>query len=114
MENYHTKRVDDAGSTIYEDAQGRWHRTDGPAIECKDSAKYWYIHGKRHRTDGPSIIRASGTQVWNYNDLMHREDGPAVTYHDGVSFYFHGVYAKTHHEFYDAAWRKEVLLRQVK
>jgi len=33
-----------------------WHREDGPAVECANGYKYYYINGKRHREDGPSSL----------------------------------------------------------
>ncbi len=43
-----------AESTTYK-INDKLHRTDGPAIECKNGDKYYYLDGKRHRTDGPAM-----------------------------------------------------------
>jgi hypothetical protein len=56
------------------------HRTDGPAIECANGSKSWYLNGKRHRTDGPAIEWANGDTTersWYLNGKLHRTDGPA-------------------------------------
>jgi hypothetical protein len=45
---------------------GKYHRTDGPAIEYVNAYKAWYFHGERHRTDGPAVEYASGYKAWYY------------------------------------------------
>ena len=47
---------------------GKYHRTDGPAVELANGTKYWHLNGYRHRTDGPAIERANGTKCWYLND----------------------------------------------
>lgn len=59
------------------------HREDGPAIEKKNGAKYWYLNGELHREDGPAIISDLGAKYWYKHDKRHREDGPAVEYPSG-------------------------------
>jgi hypothetical protein len=67
------------------------HRTDGPAIIYADGTQAWYIDGKLHRTDGPAIIHADGTQRWCVDGKLHRTDGPAVINADGSRWwYVHG------------------------
>jgi len=50
---------------------GRYHRTDGPAIEYADGSKVWYIDGNRHRVDGPAVEWSDGTKFWYYNGLLY-------------------------------------------
>ena len=40
------------------------HRLDGPAIECAEGHKQWWVDGKLHRLDGPAIIWSNGDKVW--------------------------------------------------
>jgi len=40
------------------------HRLDGPAIECADGYKSWWIDGRPHRLDGPAIEYACGYKAW--------------------------------------------------
>ena len=40
--------------------QGQYHRIDGPAVECVDGYKAWYMNGQYHRADGPAIEGADG------------------------------------------------------
>jgi hypothetical protein len=40
------------------------HRTDGPAVECPDSYKAWYVDGRLHRTDGPAVEWHDGYKDW--------------------------------------------------
>ena len=60
-----------------------FHREDGPAAECADGDKYWYINDKLHREDGPAVEWANGYKSWYLNGKLHREDGPAIEYADG-------------------------------
>ena len=53
---------------------GERHRTDGPAILCKDGTKHWYINGKRHRTDGPAIEHSNGDKFWYINGVELSEE----------------------------------------
>ena len=54
-----------------------FYRKNGPAIECENGNKYWYINGQKHREDGPAIEYTNGDKVWCKNGQLHREDGPA-------------------------------------
>jgi len=31
------------------------HRLDGPALECADGTKAWWVKDKLHRLDGPAM-----------------------------------------------------------
>jgi len=62
---------------------GKFHRTDGPAIEWADGTKEWWLNGNRHRTDGPAYEDADGTKKWWLNGNLHRTDGPAYEGADG-------------------------------
>ena len=59
------------------------HREDGPAVECADGSKYWYLNDNLHREDGPAAEWASGSKEWYLNGKLHREDGPAIEYAGG-------------------------------
>jgi hypothetical protein len=48
----------------YRNAEGKLHRTDGPAAEYPNGSEFWYIEGKYHRTDGPAIEFADGDKYW--------------------------------------------------
>lgn len=43
---------------------GKFHRTDGPAVEHTDGTKHWYKDGKRHRADGPAVVWTDGDKCW--------------------------------------------------
>ena len=47
---------------------GKFHRTDGPAIEYINGTKIWYTNDKLHRTDGPAIEYANGDKEWYADD----------------------------------------------
>ncbi len=64
------------------------HREDGPAVECADGHKLWFLNGLLHREDGPAIEWANGTKDWYLNGERHREDGPAMEYADGSKYWF--------------------------
>ena len=55
-----------------------YHRIDGPAFECENGDKEWWINGRRHREDGPAIEWWYGRTEWYRNGKLHREDGPAI------------------------------------
>jgi hypothetical protein len=67
---------------------GNLHREDGPAIEYPDGDKEWYLNGERHREDGPAIEFANGDKHWCLNGKRHREDGPAVEYENGDKYWY--------------------------
>jgi hypothetical protein len=50
--------------------------------------KYWYLNGKYHREDGPAIECANGNKNWFLNGKLHREDGPAYEGADGYKEWF--------------------------
>ena len=53
---------------------GKFHRTDGPAIEFANGDKYWHLNGKCHRTDGPAIEHANGGKAWWVNGKEYSEE----------------------------------------
>jgi hypothetical protein len=53
---------------------GKFHRTDGPAVEHANGYRVWYLHGFRHRTDGPAVELASGYTSWWLNGMVHSFD----------------------------------------
>jgi len=69
--------------SLYYFKKDRFHREDGPAIECSDGRKEWRIDNKLHRVDGPAIEYADGSKFWYQNNKLHRTDGPALEYADG-------------------------------
>jgi hypothetical protein len=38
--------IDKFGDKKWRNKNGEFHRIDGPAVECQDGDKYWYIKGK--------------------------------------------------------------------
>ena len=61
---------------------GHLHRIDGPAVECDDGDKEWWVDGMRHRLDGPAIEWSDGVKEWWVAGIRHREGGPAVEFYD--------------------------------
>ena len=72
----------------YRNAKDQLHREDGPAIECSNGTKFWYVNGKYHREDGPAIEYADGLKFWFVKGKRHREDGPACEYANGVKYWY--------------------------
>jgi hypothetical protein len=62
---------------------GQLHRSDGPAIICKNGYQTWLVDGKLHRLDGPAVIQANSAQEWWANHQRHRMDGPAIIWANG-------------------------------
>lgn len=80
--------TDDYGTTTYFNADGEFHREDGPAIERANGSRHWFRNGERHREDGPAVERPSGTREWWQNGQRHRIGGPAIELSNGVEGYF--------------------------
>ena len=94
-------KVDDYGKRWYLD--GKFHRTDGPAVEYTDGTKYWFLNDKFHRTDGPAVEHTDGTKLWYLDGKLHHTDGPAVEYDDGTKeWYLNDV------QYTEAEWSKRV------
>ena len=83
MSIHYNVEVRENGTVFWRDAESKFHRIDGPAIEHANGSKYWYIDGKLHRVDGPAIERANGTKEWFVDGERHRTDGPAIEYYEG-------------------------------
>jgi hypothetical protein len=58
--------VDEYGNVRYENENGEYHRTDGPAYETKDGCKEWRKNGLLHREDGPAYENPIGNFVYYY------------------------------------------------
>jgi len=71
--------------TEWHNLEGQLHRVDGPAVECSDGTKSWWINGQRHREDGPAFEWSNGSKAWYVNDQRHRVDGPAIERSNGVN-----------------------------
>ena len=41
---------------------GQRHRIHGPAIECTNGYKEWYLNDQLHRVDDPAIEYPDGTE----------------------------------------------------
>jgi hypothetical protein len=83
-------KIDEDGNKFYyrDKAMTMRHRIDGPAVECADGYKAWYVDGKRHRLDGPAIEWADGCKAWFVDGKLHRIDGPAIEYADGSKAWY--------------------------
>jgi hypothetical protein len=80
--------VDNHGTKRWYNEQGQRHREDGPALDCANGTKSWYLNDKLHREGDPAIECANGDKWWYHNDQFHREDGPAVEYANGDKRWF--------------------------
>jgi len=76
------------GDRVWRNEEGQIHRTSGPAIECADGAREWWLNDQPHRADGPAYEKTDGTKVWFKNGQVHREDGPAIENADGSRKYW--------------------------
>ena len=57
-------------------------------VEHTNGSKYWYKNGKYHRTDGPAVEYTDGGKSWYLNGKLHRADGPAVEYPNGEKSWY--------------------------
>lgn len=73
------------------------HREDGPAVECENGIKEWWVDGKLHRVDGPAVEMPNGECKYVKHGMLHRGDGPAYIHYDIDNqnyieyFYIYGV-----------------------
>ena len=58
------REVDRAGTVRYRNSDGQLHRKDGPAVECSNGTREWWLWGKLHREDGPAVELANGSREW--------------------------------------------------
>jgi hypothetical protein len=94
-----TKEVNQYGTIRWKNAEGKYHREDGPAVIYPNGSEWWYTNGKYHREDGPAVTYPNGDEEWFINGERHREDGPAVTYPNGdEEWYLNGKHYKTPEE----------------
>ena len=81
--------INSIGTYYWSDkAMNTLHREDGPAIDCVNGTKHWYLNGKYHRVDGPAIEYCNGIKIWLINDKYHREDGPAIVDSKGYKAWY--------------------------
>jgi hypothetical protein len=99
MQEY-TVRIDSDGDRRwYKPGTDILHRLDGPAIECANGTRQWWVDDKWHRLDGPAIEWVDGSQMWYRDGKMHRLDGPAYEGAAGTRWwYIEGEYL-TEQEF---------------
>ena len=76
--------INSNGNKFYYNDNNKLHREDGPAIDCSNGYKVWYINGKLHREDGPALEGVDGYKEWRITGKRHREDGPAIVYANGT------------------------------
>ena len=62
------------GVIVYLNAEGRPHRTDGPAIVYPDGNLRWCRNGVYHRADGPAVIYPNGLRAWYLYGVAMVED----------------------------------------
>jgi hypothetical protein len=86
-------------STRWYNSKDQLHREDGPAVECINGTKAYYINGKRHRVDGPAVEYADESKHYYINGKLHREDGPAIEWSNGDKYYYIDDKALTEEEF---------------
>ena len=83
QESASSPEIDAIGNKIWRNANGQYHRLDGPTYIGADGHKEWWINGERHRLDGPAVEWADGSKDWYIDGKRHRIDGPAVEHTDG-------------------------------
>ena len=89
MQSYHVEVDDNKTIRWYNNStEKKLHRVDGPAIECANGYKAWYLNGQCHRVDGPAVEYYDGAKHWYLNDQLHRVDGPAIEEADGHKEWF--------------------------
>jgi len=62
--------IDDDGTKMWHNESEWLHRENGPAIECSNGDKFWFINGVYHREDGPAVECADGRKWWYINGKL--------------------------------------------
>jgi hypothetical protein len=88
MTETYTITVDEFGARSWRNAQGKLHRTGGPAVEWADGHRSWYVNGQLHRVDGPAVEFGADHRYWYMNGQLHREDGPAIEAPPGLRHWY--------------------------
>ena len=65
--------IDGFGTKWWKLPNGNLHREGGPAAECANGDKFWYINNKRHREDGPALEDTKGSKRWFLNNIEYTE-----------------------------------------
>jgi len=68
--------------------RGFVHKDLGPTVIYPQGSKFYYVNNKFHRIDGPAIELINGDKEWWLYGLRHRIDGPAVERSNGDKFNF--------------------------
>ena len=63
--------VDEYDTTRWRLKNGKLHRADGPAVECANGDKVWYLNDKCLRVDGPAIEGVNGYKSWHLNSQQY-------------------------------------------
>ena len=74
------RKVGIDGNGTYYLLDGKYHRSDGPAMIYNDGSEFWFVNGLMHRLDGPAVICKYYCNWWYKNGKHHRLDGPAIEY----------------------------------
>jgi hypothetical protein len=69
-----TRSVDKNGTIRYENENGKFHRTDGPAIEIPNGIKAWIVNGEYHREDGPARVGPNGIVDYYLNGKKYTKE----------------------------------------
>jgi hypothetical protein len=65
--------INSQGDKFYLNAENKYHREEGPALEFADGTNEWRINGKIHREDGPAVIYSDGQKIWFIDDKQLTE-----------------------------------------
>lgn len=76
MANY---LIDKNGTKYYYNDEGKYHRTDGPAIEYSTGGKEWWVCGEKHRLYEPAYTNEyMGTKSYYIAGALYNLYGPAI------------------------------------
>ncbi len=63
--------VYDNGDTYWCNKEGKLHRLNGPAEECSNGYKTYWVNGKLHNLEGPAVIYSSGEVEYYIEDKRY-------------------------------------------
>jgi len=101
LKNYTKIKIDEFGNKFYLNDEGCYHRLDGPAIECSNGTKEWFINENCHRNIDPSDEWPNRVKQWWFKGEYHRVGGSSSSY---SKWWFIDGKQYTKQEYFNIVW----------
>jgi len=101
LKNY-TKITIEYPDKFYLNDEGKLHRLDGPAFECLNGSKCWYVNGNRHRNIDPANEWSDREKRWRFKGEYHRIGGSC---HSSRKWWYIDNKEYTKEDYFDEVWK---------